>query len=137
MAASVIDSLILIMVTSPILFMIYGANFMDASAFSPASFIMNWLFPILAVVAFWVTKSATPGKLMLSMKVVDAKTGNTLTVGQAFGRYFGYFLSIIPFGLGLIYVAFDDKKQGFHDKIADTVVIRNLKQKVVPVEFEK
>jgi len=41
-----------------------------------------------------------------------------------FVRYIGYFVSVIPFGLGFIWIAFDSKKQGFHDKLAGTVVVR-------------
>jgi uncharacterized RDD family membrane protein YckC len=33
-------------------------------------------------------------------------------------------ISIIPFALGLIWAAFDIRKQGWHDKIAGTYVVR-------------
>jgi uncharacterized RDD family membrane protein YckC len=69
--------------------------------------------------------------------VVDAATGNPLTTGQAIGRYFGYFVSAIPFGLGLIWVAFDSKKQGWHDKMAGTVVVRSKQPGSVAVQFGK
>ena len=80
--------------------------------------------PAVALVVFWTYRQATPGKMIVSAKIVDAKTGGPLTVGQSIGRYLGYFVSTIPFGLGLIWVAFDPKKQGWHDKLARTVVIR-------------
>jgi len=89
------------------------------------------------VVVFWIYKQATPGKMAVSARVVDAKTGNTLTVGQSIGRYLGYFVSAIPLGLGLIWVAFDPKKQGWHDKLAGTVVIRSKNRGPEPVKFEK
>jgi uncharacterized RDD family membrane protein YckC len=34
-------------------------------------------------------------------------------------------------------VAFDSKKQGWHDKMAGTVVVRSKKQGAVPVKFGK
>jgi uncharacterized RDD family membrane protein YckC len=40
-------------------------------------------------------------------------------------------------GLGLIWVAFDPKKQGWHDKLAGTVVIRSKNRGPEPVKFEK
>jgi uncharacterized RDD family membrane protein YckC len=40
------------------------------------------------------------------------------------GRYLGYFVSTIPFGLGLFWIGWDKRKQGWHDKLAGTVVIR-------------
>ena len=41
-------------------------------------------------------KSATPGKMILGLSVVDQQTGNKLTIGQSFGRYFAYIIAIIP-----------------------------------------
>jgi uncharacterized RDD family membrane protein YckC len=40
-------------------------------------------------------------------------------------RYLGYYVSIFALGLGFLWVAWDDKKQGWHDKMAGTVVILN------------
>jgi uncharacterized RDD family membrane protein YckC len=51
------------------------------------------------------------------------------------GRYFAYFLSTIPLGLGLIWVAFDKRKQGWHDKLAGTVVIKKANSSPEPVSF--
>ena len=62
--------------------------------------------------------------LAISAKIVDAKTGNPPTFGQSVIRYLGYYVSTIAFGLGLIWVAFDARKQGWHDKMAGTVVVR-------------
>ncbi len=47
-----------------------------------------------------------------------------LSNGQAIGRYLAYYVSSIPLGLGLLWVAFDRRKQGWHDKLAGTFVIR-------------
>ena len=44
--------------------------------------------------------------------------------GQLIGRYLGYYVSILPMMLGIIGVGFDARKQGWHDKLAGTVVIR-------------
>jgi uncharacterized RDD family membrane protein YckC len=40
------------------------------------------------------------------------------------GRFFAYFVSIFPACLGFLWIAFDRRKQGWHDKIAGTVVVR-------------
>ena len=45
-------------------------------------------------------------------------------------------MSTLPLGLGLIWVGIDPKKQGWHDKLAGTVVIRR-KAGAVPVSFER
>ncbi len=45
---------------------------------------------------------------------------------QSIIRYIGYIPSILVFCIGLFWVAFDPKKQGWHDKMAKTVVVREL-----------
>ena len=74
----------------------------------------------------WVKFAGTPGKRLLRLKVLDEKSGENLTVGQAILRYIGYFPSTLVFFLGFIWIAFDSKKQGWHDKIAKSVVVREL-----------
>jgi uncharacterized RDD family membrane protein YckC len=70
--------------------------------------------------------AGTPGKRLMRLKVLDGKTGNKLTVMQSIIRYIGYIPSILVFGIGLFWVAFDAKKQGWHDKMAKSVVVREL-----------
>jgi uncharacterized RDD family membrane protein YckC len=137
-AASLIDTVLVLCVTFPLLVATYGWSYLDASKTrviaGSTDFLLTWVAPAVAVVAFWLYRQATPGKMALSVRVVDARTGNTLTLGQSIGRYLGYFVSIIPFGLGLIWVAFDPKKQGWHDKLAGTVVIRSRKRDPGPAK---
>lgn len=86
----------------------------------------SWTLELLLaalVIACWLTKRGTPGKLILGLEVVDADTLGTLQAGQSVGRYLGYFLSAIPFCLGLLWVGLDKRKQGWHDKLAGTLVI--------------
>ena len=73
---------------------------------------------------FWHYKSATPGKMVISAVVVDATTFGRPSLPQLIGRYVGYYVSAIPLMIGIIWVAFDKRKQGWHDKMANTVVIR-------------
>ncbi|WP_105901245.1 RDD family protein [Vibrio gangliei] len=81
--------------------------------------------PLLIVtVLFWKFRGATPGKMLIKAQVVDAKTGQRLTTVQSIIRYLGYFVSMFVFMLGFLWVGFDSRKQGLHDKIAGTVVIR-------------
>ena len=64
----------------------------------------------------------TPGKIMLKLKVTRI-TGRNLSYGDAFLRWIGYIISGVFLYLGFIWAAFDGKKQGWHDKIAGTVVV--------------
>ena len=124
--ASIIDSILVLLIISPIFLVIVGTEFLESEQYTqgPVDFFISWVFPAIVVLAFWIYKSATPGKMVVSAKIVDAKTGEKPTVGQLVGRYLGYFVSGLPLGLGFFWVAFDRRKQGWHDKLAGTVVIR-------------
>lgn len=139
--ASIIDSVLLVCVILPLLLWIYGWEYLELADSSliagPADFLVSWVMPAVAVIAFWLYKQATPGKMLVHARVVDAKTGNTLSTSQSVIRYLGYFVSAIPLCLGLIWVAFDPRKQGWHDKLAGTVVIRSRHRGPEPVVFDK
>ena len=93
----------------------------------PADLLLNWVLPAVAVVLFWVYRQATPGKIAIGARIVDARTGGRPSTGQLIGRYFAYYVSMLPLMLGFIWVAFDARKQGWHDKLANTVVVRPKK----------
>lgn len=77
----------------------------------------------IILLVLWCKKQASIGKMAISGKIVDAKTGKAPTKKQLIGRYFAYVLSTLPLGLGFLWIAFDPKKQGWHDKLAGTAVI--------------
>jgi uncharacterized RDD family membrane protein YckC len=81
---------------------------------------------------FHSTTGQTPGKRLMGLRVVQ-DTGEALSPGTAFLRWVGYILSALPSLMGFIWAAFDRRKQGWHDKVAGTVVI-DLYQ-VVEVEI--
>lgn len=132
--ASLIDTILLCVVIYPILTMYYGASYWESESITqgPLDFLLSWVFPAVAVILFWVYKQATPGKMAVSAKIIDAKTGGAASTGQLIGRYFAYFVSAIPLCLGFIWVVFDRRKQGWHDKLAGTLVVRKVKE---PVTF--
>lgn len=123
--ASLIDTIIILVITYPILVSIYGWEYFEGESIIAgfADFIISWVFPLIAVITFWVYRQATPGKMAISAKIVDAKTGNKPNFQQYIIRYLGYFVATIPLGLGIFWVGWDKKKQGWHDKLAGTVVI--------------
>ncbi|MBT2866291.1 RDD family protein [Chromobacterium violaceum] len=132
--ASLADTILLLIVSAPLLWLLAGREAASAGglpdlaelsgAGSLAECLVNYLLPAVAIILFWIYKSATPGKMMLGARVVDADTGAPLKPGQAALRYLGYFVATIPFGLGLLWVGIDARKQGWHDKLARTVVVR-------------
>lgn len=125
--ASLIDTLILLIVIVPLLLAVYGRNYFEraqASGFAGGwDFVIQAIMPAVAVILFWKFRGATPGKMAISARIVSASTGAAPGTGQLVGRYFAYLVSALPFGLGFIWIAIDRRKQGFHDKLAGTVVV--------------
>lgn len=124
--AALIDSILIAIVTTPPLYLIYGPEYFTGTelVMGGADLLISHLFPAIAVILFWRFYSATPGKMLIRAKIVDAKTLQPASTGQLIGRYLGYFVSFIPLMLGLLWIAIDRRKQGWHDKLAGTVVIR-------------
>jgi uncharacterized RDD family membrane protein YckC len=91
--------------------------------FNPSAQILLLILELVYFVGMWST-GATVGQRLLSLRVVDQSSGANIALGRAFIRAVGYIISAIPFGLGLIWAGFDLRKQGWHDKIAGTVVVR-------------
>lgn len=73
----------------------------------------------------WWLLGGTAGQRLLSLRVVDQTTGERISFRQSVGRFFGYLLSFWVFCLGLIWVGLDTYKQGWHDKLAHTCVLRS------------
>ena len=105
---------------------IYGV---DDFLFYYLKFFGNTLLPFFITLVFWFAFSATPGKMLFRIKIVDSTTGEKPHKIQLLIRYLCYFLSSI-FLLGFVWVFFDSKKQGWHDKIAGTVVVKPKKEQV-------
>jgi hypothetical protein len=78
----------------------------------------------------WKLWSATPGKMLMGMKIVDADTEKPITNRQIILRTLGYIPSFGIFFLGIFWISFNKRHQGWHDKIAGTVVIYPPKIKV-------
>jgi uncharacterized RDD family membrane protein YckC len=66
---------------------------------------------------------ATIGKNVLGLKVTDLQ-GQRIDFGRATGRYFGKILSTLPLLLGYILMISDERKQTWHDKMANCLVLR-------------
>jgi len=86
---------------------------------------INTLVGVLYFCYFWSGQGGgqTLGMRVLNLKVVRTD-GSALTILQAFIRYIGLIISFFCLLIGVIWVAFDANKQGWHDKIASTYVIR-------------
>jgi len=65
----------------------------------------------------------TLGKMVMGIKVISTD-GSSVSWGKALLRLIGYIVSRIPLLLGFFWVSFDAKRQGWHDKIASTYIVR-------------
>lgn len=151
--ASIIDSVLVLVVLFPLLSLLpgvesharsgtlvnaYGSIRYDELGMNllpgPLHVFVFWILPALVIILFWMARAATPGKMAIGARIVDAGTGEAPGTLRWVLRYLGYFVSTFPFCLGLIWVGLDSRKQGWHDKIAGTVVVRR-KQTTEAVHF--
>ncbi len=84
--------------------------------------IVTFLFILSYHVFFWLLIGQTPGKALLGVRVVGCD-GRKLSFFRALLRYTGYMLSALPLGAGFFWILIDDRRQGFHDRLAGTCVI--------------
>ena len=126
--AYIVDTILIVSIIFPVRIWLYGWSYFDPDVTGliagPADFFISWVLPAVWVIAFWRYKQATPGKMLVSVKVMDARTGQPASMPRLIGRYFAYLVSIIPLCLGILWVAFDKRKQGWHDKLAGTIVVK-------------
>jgi uncharacterized RDD family membrane protein YckC len=80
----------------------------------------------LIVLQFWATRQATPGKWALGLRIVAAEDGGPVPMRRLVVRYLGYIVSSIPLGFGFLWALFDARGQCWHDKMARTLVVRDL-----------
>ena len=129
--AFVVDMLILVVVLVPVLLAIYGRAYFDPERLlsGHAAGAWDWILQLLVVVVgilFWRLRGATPGKMAISAKIVDAKSCGAPSTVKLIVRFLAYLVSFpLTLGLGFLWIAIDRRKQGFHDKIAGTVVIHD------------
>ena len=80
-----------------------------------------WVYIAAFLSSSW---QATPGKKVCGLKVVDYN-GSRISFAQATGRYFAGFLSVITLGIGFVMIAWTARRQGLHDMMASTLVVKN------------
>ncbi|MEY4641011.1 MAG: hypothetical protein RLZZ227_1005 [Pseudomonadota bacterium] len=125
--AFVLDNIVVMILLLPLLFLAFGRAWLVNTELleTPLGYAIQLGVVFAYLLGFWKLRSATPGKILMDIAIVDADTGGKPTSGRLMIRCVGYYLSALPLFLGFFWVAFDKRKQGFHDKLANTVVIMN------------
>lgn len=94
--------------------------------------IVEFMDSILSLIVWWIYFAvlhssqwqASVGKKAVGLRVVDEK-GGRISFGRATGRYFAAFLSALILCIGYMMVGWTKKRQGLHDMIAGTYVIKS------------
>jgi uncharacterized RDD family membrane protein YckC len=87
---------------------------------------LKWVLIATYFAGLWVWRGTTIGGIVLRLRVVRLD-GRSMDVGTALVRVVGALLGALALGLGYFWAAWDPEKQGWHDKIAGTVVVRTPK----------
>jgi uncharacterized RDD family membrane protein YckC len=144
--ASIIDSLLIGMAMMPISFLvtflplILGGSFrnprldQDPSTFFLITILSQVAYLLISLTAhffyfgwFYKNKGASPGKMVLKLKVVNFQTGQNIGYGKtALRDLLGKFISVITLGIGYLMIAFREDKRALHDLIADTQVLQRI-----------
>ncbi|WP_067066284.1 RDD family protein [Roseateles chitosanitabidus] len=123
--AMVIDGVLMASLSALLMWATYGQPIAKWDDLRPGSIVINWLLPLIACVVFWSWQGATPGKLFVGIKVVDARTGRRPSPLQALLRWIGYLVSAIPLFAGFLWARVDAEGRAWHDRIARTAVLRS------------
>ncbi|MFV8835368.1 RDD family protein [Aquisalimonas sp.] len=128
-AAALVDMLVLILPLTILQLLLAPASLAGDQPPGAGAFWTWWDTMNLAVGwLYWAgmhssSYQATVGKMLMGMKVTDLQ-GERISFARATGRYFAEILSGLLLMIGYIMVAFTRRKQGLHDKIAGTLVVR-------------
>ena len=75
-------------------------------------------------IAFWATDGRTLGNRVMFIRVVPAN-GGKLGYWRAARRFVGLILAVLPLFLGLVGILLSERRRGFQDRLANTVVVHD------------
>jgi uncharacterized RDD family membrane protein YckC len=101
-----------------------GIVYSIALAISAALAVLVYVAVLVYFPVCWAVLGQTIGMMPFGLRVVRADDGGKITWTNAILRLIGFVISAIFLYIGLIWAAFDPRKQGWHDKIGGTVVIK-------------
>lgn len=108
----------------------------DSGFFENISFTADRIFTFSMVIMYHMiclaNFSTTLGKKIFGLRVVDETTKKAISTNQAIKRSLSYFLSSLLFGIGFLRIINNPKKQGWHEEIAKTYVVRDTNQTMIP-----
>jgi uncharacterized RDD family membrane protein YckC len=131
--AFIIDSVVVGLITAALLPLTNTGAFFELVQVAPNYYNVNLdyganafggLIGLLYFTGFWATRGQTPGMMPFRLRVVRADNGGRVDVVRSLLRYVGLLVSFAAILIGVVWAAFDSRKQGWHDKVGETVVVR-------------
>ena len=129
-AAKLVDGLVLGLVYG----VFFALSIVIASAFPEQPMLQSLVSLFAYVVYFGVAVGynayflprygATPGKMALGLKVINAEGGDSVNVQKAIARYFAEILSGMICYVGYFMALFDDQRRTLHDRLCNTLVVK-------------
>jgi len=116
-----------LMAIGPIVFFVPLPEPPDIEAAESALFaVMSSEWGLGVVCYFWLGNSlgGTPGKRILGLRVLSASDQSNLGLRRGLIRYLVFLVGGFLFYLGWLWVIWDNKNQAWHDKAADSLVVR-------------
>lgn len=130
--AFIIDIFIIGALDAIVLALSGGAMAFDANGVpivSPVVAAIDFLIFVVYFLAFWTLYGATPGKMIQGLKVISTDAQKEqFGLGTSVVRLIGYVISWVVFLLGFLWIIWDKDKQGWHDKMAKTYVVKYWSQ---------
>ncbi len=133
LGASIIDIIFILLILYTIYYIVSGFSVQTVSSTLsiPSVGLTSWLInlvyllglSLVYIIGFWLWRGQTPGKMIVGIKVIRTDS-SPITWQYACRRYLGYIASTLILCIGFIIIAFDKRKQGLHDRIADTYVVK-------------
>lgn len=127
--AFILDAIVLAVLTAAVSPIVSGGNMVTTTSAGVVTInytanAVGLLIDLIYFVGFWAWRGQSPGMIPFNMRVVMADDGGKVDIVRCLLRYVGLLISFAILLLGVIWVGFDRRKQGWHDKIAGTVVVR-------------
>lgn len=126
-SASIWDGLILGIPMTIIMFLL---GMIGATIGVPSIQYLGVLVYVVVYVYMEGVLGGTPGKSLVGISIRNEK-GEFIGIPMAILRYIGRILSVLILGIGYLMIAFDNRKQGLHDKIAGSFVVKTSGERKV------
>ena len=105
---------------------VIGDTIKQVTAVNGSVELFQLLLGAIYFIGMWTFAGRTVGMMATHLRVLRAADGRPIGVGAAAVRYIGLIISFVVILLGVIWVAIDPRRQGWHDKMAGTFVVQEI-----------